>query len=102
MHCISLWHDVRIERLEGRASRFEVGFADGGSAPWPLERDLAFRAHAAMERTAGRPLPVAVRVSKRIPAEAGLGGGSSDAAATLLALNELFALGMSAERLAEI
>ncbi len=44
---------------------------------------------------------VAIRFTKRIPFGAGLGGGSSDAAHTAIALNELFELGLSREQLAE-
>ena len=44
----------------------------------------------------------AIRVTKRIPAGGGLGGGSADAAAVLLALNELWKIGLSREELAEI
>ena len=43
-----------------------------------------------------------IAVTKRIPAGGGLGGGSADAAATLVALNEAWGLGMSREKLAEI
>ena len=43
-----------------------------------------------------------IAVIKRIPAGGGLGGGSADAAATLVALNEVWGLGMSREKLAEI
>lgn len=42
-----------------------------------------------------------IRLEKRIPAEAGLGGGSADAAAALLAVNRLFSLGLSEEELAD-
>ncbi len=62
---------------------------------WPLDRDLVARAHTAMERAAGRPLKVKATLRKRIPVGAGLGGGSSNAAATLVGLNRLFELGFS-------
>ena len=44
----------------------------------------------------------AIRVTKRIPAGGGLGGGSADAAAVLRALNELWGVGLSREELAEV
>jgi 4-diphosphocytidyl-2-C-methyl-D-erythritol kinase len=60
----------------------------------PERSNLAWRALDALEAECGRPLPVRVEIDKRIPARAGLGGGSSDAAATLRAANRLFALGV--------
>ncbi len=94
MHAVDLWDDLELtRRAEGTSSRFEVVWADDAPRPspidWPIEKDLAFRAHAALERAIGHPLPVAIRVRKRIPVGAGLGGGSSDAAATLLGLVRL-------------
>ena len=47
-------------------------------------------------------LGAAIRVTKRIPAGGGLGGGSADAAAVLRALNELWEIGFSREELAEV
>ncbi len=64
--------------------RLEVSGAEVG----PPERNLAYRAAVAFHEAAGLPGAVEIRLAKRIPAGAGLGGGSSDAAATLLALNE--------------
>lgn len=69
----------------------------------PLDdRNLIIRAAQAFDEALGTPTPVAIRVVKRIPAQAGLGGGSSDAAATLAALNELRGRPFSNERLREI
>jgi 4-diphosphocytidyl-2-C-methyl-D-erythritol kinase len=71
------------------------------SCPWPIgpaEQNLAWRALMALRREAGRGFPpVRITVRKRIPPGAGLGGGSSDAAATLRGLNELFSLGIGPE-----
>lgn len=66
------------------------------------ERNLIVRAAKAFDDAFGEPTPVAIRVLKRIPSQAGLGGGSSDAAATLFALNELRGRPLSNERLREI
>jgi len=59
---------------------------------WPIENDLTYRAHALMEKQVGRPLPIHLSLGKRIPTGAGLGGGSSNAAATVVGLNRLFDL----------
>ena len=66
------------------------------------ERNLIIRAAKAFDEAFGEPTPVSIRVVKRIPSQAGLGGGSSDAAATLAALNELRGRPFSNERLREI
>jgi 4-diphosphocytidyl-2-C-methyl-D-erythritol kinase len=77
-------------------SRFDLAFAPDAPVPavvdWPLEKDLAFRAHTAMQTLAQRPLPVNLTLRKKIPAGAGLGGGSSNAAATIVALDRAFNL----------
>lgn len=54
------------------------------------------------ERTGGRVPPVRMRLHKRIPPQSGLGGGSSNAAAALVGLDELFALQTDRETLARI
>ncbi|WHZ12332.1 MAG: 4-diphosphocytidyl-2-C-methyl-D-erythritol kinase [Burkholderiaceae bacterium] len=70
---------------------------DGGiaredlAAPLPAD-DLTLRAARALKAAAGTPLGAQIGVDKRIPAQAGLGGGSSDAATCLLALNRLWTL----------
>jgi 4-diphosphocytidyl-2-C-methyl-D-erythritol kinase len=54
--------------------------------------DLVLRAQQVLEEAAGRSLPARFQLVKRIPVGAGLGGGSSDAAATLRALSSLYGL----------
>lgn len=61
--------------------------------------NLAWRAVDALEEEVGRPLPVHVHITKRIPAQAGLGGGSSDAAATLRGVDRAYGLDLGAGRL---
>lgn len=59
------------------------------------EDNLVLRAWRLLEREANRPLPARLRLEKHIPHGAGLGGGSSDAAAALKLGNQLFELGLS-------
>ena len=58
------------------------------------ESNLVIKAWRLLEAAARRPLPAALRLEKRIPHGAGLGGGSSDAAAALRLGNQLFDLGL--------
>jgi 4-diphosphocytidyl-2-C-methyl-D-erythritol kinase len=70
--------------------------APGGPA------DLAWRAASAFFDHTGLAAAASIRVEKNIPAGAGLGGGSADAAAVLLGLNELFDTQVPDEELAEL
>ena len=63
------------------------------------DQDLCVRAARLLQSETGCRLGVDIGVEKRIPMGGGLGGGSSDAATTLLALNRLWSLGLSREKL---
>jgi 4-diphosphocytidyl-2-C-methyl-D-erythritol kinase len=64
--------------------------------------DLTLRAARLLKKTAGVSRGVDVTIEKRIPVGSGLGGGSSDAATTLCALNELWQTGLSTDELADL
>jgi len=66
------------------------------------ETNLIMRAARTLLGATGCEAGAKIRLTKRIPIAAGLGGGSSDAATTLLALNELWRLGLTYEALAMI
>ena len=68
----------------------------------PPEENLAYRAAEAVLKAAGLQPNLRIQLTKRIPAGAGLGGGSSDAAAVLVGTNELFGLEMERARLLEL
>ncbi|MBX3727438.1 MAG: 4-(cytidine 5'-diphospho)-2-C-methyl-D-erythritol kinase [Xanthomonadales bacterium] len=74
----------------------------GGVPGLPEDNDLAVRAAQALRELVGGRQGVDLRVEKRIPAGAGLGGGSSDAATVLLGLDHLWGLGLGLERLATL
>jgi 4-diphosphocytidyl-2-C-methyl-D-erythritol kinase len=66
----------------------------------PLDSsNLAYRAAELLSRESGRSYGAQIRIIKSIPVGAGLAGGSTDAAATLVGLNELWGLGYSTEEL---
>jgi 4-diphosphocytidyl-2-C-methyl-D-erythritol kinase len=79
-------------RISG-ASRFEFECSDA-TVPTD-ESNLVVRAVRAFERHTRKECRVRINLEKRIPHGAGLGGGSSDAAFTLMALDELYGTGLS-------
>ena len=64
--------------------------------------DLCLRAARALQQLSGTPFGADISIDKQLPAGAGMGGGSSDAASTLLALNRLWGLNWPRARLAEL
>ncbi len=108
-HAISLADEVTVSRAEADT----VTVSGEGAEQVPAGKDnLALRAVSALRAvTAVRgtgpsgpdaPAGVAVTISKRIPVAAGLAGGSADAAAALVACNELWRAGLSQQDLCEV
>ena len=73
-----------------------------GDLAGPADSDLVVRAAHALKKTSSTSYGVTIDVTKRIPAGSGMGGGSSDAATTLIALNRLWDLNLSREQLGAI
>jgi len=88
------WCDVlHVElRRDGRLTREDL------AAPLPAD-DLVLRAARALQALAPPGLGAHIGIAKHLPAQAGMGGGSSDAATCLLALNRLWGLGLPLARL---
>ncbi len=90
--CDTLHFDLRTD---GQISREDL--------TWALPADdLVVRAAEALQRASGCHLGAHIGIAKSVPAQAGMGGGSSDAASTLLALNRLWKLNFSVETLSSI
>ncbi len=68
----------------------------------PEDQDLVVRAARLLQQATGTTLGAEIELDKRLPMGGGLGGGSSDAATTLVALNRLWETGLSEGRLAEL
>ena len=92
------WYDY----LEFTVTRDAVLQRHADNSDIPPESDLVIRAARRLQAHAGVCRGAIIRIDKRIPIGGGLGGGSSDAAACLLALNQLWQLNYSLDQLAEI
>jgi 4-diphosphocytidyl-2-C-methyl-D-erythritol kinase len=102
-HAVSLFDEVTV----APAARDSVAVTGEGAGSVPTDDgNLAVRAARAVAEVAGpasRDAPgLAIRIRKRIPVAAGLAGGSADAAATLVACNELWRVGLGQPELAEL
>jgi len=82
-------------RSDGQIQRRDLG------AALP-EDDLIVRAARLLQHASGTALGADIAIDKRIPAQAGMGGGSSDAASTLLALNRLWQLNLPRPQLEQL
>ncbi len=106
MVAVDLCDELRVHRRAAPPDRFDIRWADDAPQPspidWPIDADLAFKAHALLQQHTARDLPVDVTLTKRIPVGAGLAGGSSDGAAMLAAINDLFDLGLPRSTLIEL
>ena len=94
------WHDrLHFEATQsGEISRQDLN----AQAPALPAEDLIVRAARALQAATGCTQGAHIALDKQIPSQAGMGGGSSDAASTLLALNRLWNLGLKRHELAAI
>jgi 4-diphosphocytidyl-2-C-methyl-D-erythritol kinase len=99
-HAVSLFDEVTVEP----AARTTITVTGEDAAAVPTNRsNLAWQAASALAKATGqRSAAVRIELRKRIPVAAGLAGGSADAAATLVACNELWQTGLSSRDLAEL
>lgn len=105
---IGVYDTLEAREDPGGALHLDCHWAPGisagpgsGDLP-PMEANLAYRAVRLLRERAAVETGIRLRLTKRIPSESGLGGGSSDAAAALLAANAVWNLGYDGAQLAEL
>ena len=98
MQPISLYDEIIVEMENGSGI---IVSCDNASIPCG-RTNLAYRAAAEFFRTTGINMNLSITIKKNIPVSAGLGGGSSNAAAVLKALNEITSQNISTGKLIEI
>lgn len=96
---VGVWDEVEVR--EAPADRLELAVEPAGSAPAGAE-NLVLRAAAALRQRLPAPRGAVLALRKTIPTAAGLGGGSADAAAALVALAQLWGLDRSFAALAPL
>lgn len=101
MQSVSLCDLLTIDYHPGLSTKISLDISGNDELPTDC-RNLAFRAAEAFLKKTGRRGEVTLRLEKRIPTAAGLGGGSADAAAVLRGLNRLSGSPLSVEELCEI
>ena len=99
----SIFQSVSIYDTVVARKRWTKGvFLDAPACLCPVEKNTAYKAAVAFFEYTGLNKGVHLSLTKRIPTQAGMGGGSADAAGVLVALNNLFKTRLTTEQLCEI
>lgn len=98
MQSVNLQDTLSIKKIKAPVIRLDCNYS------WlPTdERNIVYRAVKLYLETIGSTQGIAVHINKKIPVGAGLGGGSADAAATLVGLNRLFGMQLGKKKLMEM
>lgn len=95
---ISLCDTISFKKIKSKAIKIKCAHP-----AVPIDKtNLCWRAAKLLQDYSGTDKGVEIKITKRIPVAAGLGGGSSDAATTLIGLNKLWGLGLSREKLVRL
>jgi len=99
LQSVSLFDELQLERTD---AGFDLLVEPEETEVGPPHENTVHKAWRLLGDLAGEELPVYARLLKRVPAGAGLGGGSADSAAALLGLNALFGLGLNTGELRKV
>ena len=101
MHSISLSDEITVVYKPSNVTSIKIKLLDGRFLPTD-DKNLAVRAAALYLKTLQKTADIEITLKKKIPVAAGLAGGSSDAAATLRAMNKLFNRAFTEKALSKI
>lgn len=100
MVSVQLYDSLRFDPAESDELTLTATAVTPASTPLPVDdRNLILKAAQLLRAETGTNLGARIHLTKRIPSEAGMGGGSSDAATTLVALNQFWKLDLSHSQL---
>ena len=99
MQTVDIYDELEVKKLEKDEIILTV---DSNDDLGDISNNLIYKAAKLMKDEFGIKEGVQIHLCKNIPVAAGMAGGSTDAAATMLAINEMFELGQSKERLMEL
>ena len=99
MQTVDIYDELEVKKLENDEILLTV---DSNDDLGDISNNLIYKAAKLMKDEFGIKEGVQIHLCKNIPVAAGMAGGSTDAAATMLAINEMFELGQSKERLMEL
>jgi 4-diphosphocytidyl-2-C-methyl-D-erythritol kinase len=97
---VDIWDEVAMSPADSDHLEIE-GSVDLSGVPTD-QTNIVWRAVEALSAVTGSRQPLAIRITKTIPVAGGMAGGSADAAATLVALNELWQVGCTPQQLVDI
>lgn len=99
MQTVDIYDELEVKKLENDEILLTV---DSNDDLGDISNNLIYKAAKLMKDEFGIKKGVQIHLNKNIPVAAGMAGGSTDAAATMLAINEMFELGQSKEKLMEL
>lgn len=102
LQMLELSEEVELKKFSGISLKLDATKIPGGETVPHDEKNLAWRAAVEVQKFCGKNLGVAIELVKKIPAEAGLGGGSADAAAVIRGMNRLYELNLTDKELCKI